>query len=100
MNLANAVSWVALTGCLPTAIVSVAWGRLQLSLAAWAMYWLLWYISDALDHDLLGEIIDAVFFAIYAYWWWNGGGGDDTKRRFRLLVRKFTPVRRTAPAAT
>lgn len=35
--------------------------------------------------------------AVNFYVWWHRGGGDGTKRRLRSLVRKFTPVRRTAP---
>jgi hypothetical protein len=36
--------------------------------------------------------------AYFAYRWWTGGGGDDTKRRLGKLRKKFTTVRRTAPA--
>lgn len=39
--------------------------------------------------------------AVLSFWiWWNKGGGDDTKRRLRDALKKFSPVRRTAPVTS
>ena len=58
------------------------------------------WISNMIEHNHLWAVLDAAFFAWFAWSWWNGGGGDDTKRRLRKWARKFQGVRRTAPAAT
>lgn len=66
------------------------------AVGAGSMLW--WTAADVLGHA--GEIwimCDAAIFAWFAYRWWTGGGGDDTKKRLRRWVRKWSPVRRTAP---
>lgn len=55
-------------------------------------------VANFLIHDPLGALPAAM--CAYCLWlWWRNGGGDGTKRRLRELREKFTPARRTAPAA-
>lgn len=56
-------------------------------------------LSYALAGAPLGMSVNAGLSAYLGHAWWNGGGGGGTKRRLRSLARRFTPVRRTAPAA-
>jgi phosphatidylserine synthase len=57
-------------------------------------------MGDAILHHTVLAGIAAAATAISIYWWWHGGGGDGTKKRLRSALRKFTPVRRTAPQTT
>ena len=63
-----------------------------------AIEFALFAIDDLRTHDPLWALLETAACAFFAWQWWNGGGGDDTKRRLRRLARKFSPVRRTAPA--
>lgn len=98
--IANGLFFAAFLGPLPVALYGLFKGRRQLYRGAYAVYWLLNYFASALEHSALGQVVDAAFFACWAWAWWNGGGGDSTKRRLKKLGRKFTPVRRTAPQLT
>jgi threonine/homoserine/homoserine lactone efflux protein len=86
---------VSVAGC----VYGFGTGRDQLRRAACAFYGLCAYIADTMEHNITGQFLGALYFAYFAYQWWKGGGGDGTKRRLRKL-RRFLPVRRTAPAAT
>lgn len=55
-------------------------------------------VASVLMHNRVTGGICAGSLALSAWVWWNGGGGDATKRRLRKWARKFTGVRRTAPA--
>lgn len=55
-------------------------------------------VSNAIRHDTVMASWAAGALAVTVWVWWKSGGGDDTKRRLRRWARKFTPVRRTAPA--
>lgn len=98
--IANGLFYAAFLGPMPVALWALFRGRQQLYRGAYAVYWLLLYFASALQHDALAQVIDAAFFAVWAYQWWKGGGGNGTKRRLKKLARKFTPVRRTAPQLT
>ena len=98
--IANGLFYAAFLGPMPVALYGLFKGRRQLYRGAYAVCWLLNYFASALQHDGLGQVVDALFFALWAYQWWNGGGGDSTRRRLKKWARKFTPVRRTAPQLT
>ncbi len=55
-------------------------------------------LADFLIREPLGAL-NAAACGYYLWAWWRGGGGDGTRRRLRRLRERFTPVRRTAPAA-
>jgi hypothetical protein len=57
-------------------------------------------LANVIDHSTLWASVNAAGVAINVWFWWKGGGGDDTKRRLRRAARAFSPVRRTAPAAS
>ncbi|MFJ4418241.1 hypothetical protein [Streptomyces sp. NPDC088925] len=56
-------------------------------------------LAGALNGGSIWTYLNAALTAWHAYAWWTGGGGDNTRRRLRETARRFTPVRRTAPAA-
>ena len=64
-----------------------------------ASYGTNWYISCSLDHDRLGQLVGGGYAALQLYYWWTGGGNGKW-RRLKKKIRKFTPVRRTAPQLT
>jgi hypothetical protein len=63
-----------------------------------AVEFALFAIDDLRDRDSLWALCETAACAYFAWRWWHGGGGDDMKRRLRRWARRFTPVRRTAPA--
>jgi hypothetical protein len=99
MNLHNTCGWIG--ACLLCAgALTVLTRHTQFSRACYALGAGAFYIGDASVHDVLGQWWNAAYSGFWAWLWWRGGGGDNTKRRLRRLRKKFTPVRRTAPAAT
>jgi hypothetical protein len=88
-------------GLLGYLLLRVRTGNYRRWVAAWyLMADAFFYPADILTHNRTAQLLDAAFGAYWAWVWWNAGGGDDTKRRLRKLARKFTPVRRTAPATS
>ena len=60
----------------------------------------LYSIAEIHENEPLLAALSAALCAWDAHDWWRGGGGDGTRRRLRSLRRRFTAVRRTAPAPT
>lgn len=68
------------------------WGFLMLGFSMNAL-------ACALADNQMILVINTTLGTLAAWMWWNNGGGDNTKRRLRGALKKFVPVRRTAPEA-
>jgi hypothetical protein len=55
-------------------------------------------LAELSEHRFFGAV-NAVVCGYSLWLWWINGDGDNTRRRLRRLRERFTPVRRTAPAA-
>jgi len=60
----------------------------------------LFAVTDSMSGNHAMTAYNSGICAWCAHRWWTGGGGDGTRRRLRSLRRRFSPVRRTAPAMT
>ena len=57
-------------------------------------------VPEIYCHETVISWIMSAIMAGNVWFWWKGGGGDDTKRRLRDTLKKFQPVRRTAPVTS
>ena len=76
-------------------IIGIHWSNFVMGLSNTG-----WAIGSIIRHDEAMAAFSAAVAAISFWLWWYKGGGDGTKRRLREALKKFFPVRRTAPATS
>lgn len=88
------VMMIGYIGC-----VTSRWGLKQMFLTTAISNSVGMLVSIVIAPDRFIAAVCTFEVAMSLWGWWNNGGGDDTKRRLRSM-RRFVPVRRTAPETT